>query len=112
MLAFLKDLNCCHLAILLAIANIAKVYFFLNYNFSLKQDQLQLKINIIQEIYECQKEILKLNSEIQMKLIQMNNEYQKEMSKLVINNKMIEPMLQFYNSVSNSNRLNGSYSRD
>ena len=31
----------------------------------------------------------RLNSEIQVKLTQMNNEHQKEMSKLVANNKVI-----------------------
>ncbi|CAB4390299.1 unnamed protein product [Rhizophagus irregularis] len=68
MLAWLKDINCCHVALFLAIANIIEVICYLHYSMQLDMNMgtLDLKNN------DLQKEIARLGAQNKMAEMKIN----------------------------------------
>ncbi|GBC24481.2 hypothetical protein GLOIN_2v1765754 [Rhizophagus irregularis DAOM 181602=DAOM 197198] len=68
MLAWLKDINCCHVALFLAIANIIEVICYIHYSMQLDMNMgtLDLKNN------DLQKEIARLGAQNKMAEMKIN----------------------------------------
>ncbi|PKK75386.1 hypothetical protein RhiirC2_846053 [Rhizophagus irregularis] len=80
MLAWLKDINCCHVALFLAIANIIEVICYLHYSMQLDMNMGTLDLK--------------------------NNDLQKEIARLGAQNKMAEMVMSLYfnNNHNNHNK--------
>ncbi|CAG8691316.1 hypothetical protein RhiirA5_425755 [Rhizophagus irregularis] len=66
MLGFLKEINCCQLALFLALANIIEVLYYLHYSMQLDMNIGSYQARIELKINDLQKEIARLGSQNKM----------------------------------------------
>jgi hypothetical protein len=63
MLGFLKEINCCQLALFLALANIIEVLYYLHYSMQLDMNIRSYQARIELNINDLQKEIARLGAQ-------------------------------------------------
>lgn len=84
-LTFLKNINCCHLALVLGLANIIEVLFFIQ-----KSTTLELTIGSYQASYQAQQ------AQLSMEITNV----QREISRLSSQNKVIIRKIMVFNQKS------------